>query len=173
MLDEIDASIPEVLIILNAAIANGYFDFPAPIGYVEAHKDFRLVAAGNTFGLGADYDYVGRNQLDAASLDRFALVKVDYDDDIALSLCDKDTKLVEFTNKFRAAAEKGGIRTVVSYRAIKRIFEMSKVLELTEVLEQCLLKNMQKDDLSVIIDNMGEHEQNKYTNCLHAIYENM
>ena len=32
MLDEIDASIPEVLVILNAAIANKYFDFPAPIG---------------------------------------------------------------------------------------------------------------------------------------------
>ena len=27
-LDEMDASVPEVLIILNAAIANGYFDFP-------------------------------------------------------------------------------------------------------------------------------------------------
>lgn len=31
MLDEMDASIPEVLVILNAAIANRYFDFPAPI----------------------------------------------------------------------------------------------------------------------------------------------
>ncbi len=34
MLDEMDASIPEVLIILNAAIANRYFDFPAPIGWI-------------------------------------------------------------------------------------------------------------------------------------------
>jgi len=42
MLDEIDASIPEVLVILNAALANRYFDFPAPIGYVEAHPDFRV-----------------------------------------------------------------------------------------------------------------------------------
>ena len=55
MLDEMDASIPEVLVILNAAIANRYFDFPAPIGYVEAHPDFRVIAAGNTFGLGANY----------------------------------------------------------------------------------------------------------------------
>ena len=48
MLDEMDASIPEVLVILNAAIANRYFDFPAPIGYVEAHPDFRVIAAGWT-----------------------------------------------------------------------------------------------------------------------------
>ena len=74
MLDEMDASIPEVLIILNAAIANRYFDFPAPIGYVEAHPNFRVIAAGNTTGNGADFEYVGRNQLDAASLDRFAVI---------------------------------------------------------------------------------------------------
>ena len=43
MLDEIDASTPEVLVILNAAIANGYFDFPT--GRAEAHEDFRLIAA--------------------------------------------------------------------------------------------------------------------------------
>ena len=86
MLDEMDASIPEVLVILNAAIANRYFDFPAPIGYVEAHPDFRVVAAGNTFGLGADMEYVGRNQLDMASLDRFAVVEVDYDKDIEMSV---------------------------------------------------------------------------------------
>ena len=70
MLDEIDASIPEVLVILNSAIANGYFDFPAPIGYVDAHPDFRVVAAGNTTGNGADFEYVGRNQLDASSLEQ-------------------------------------------------------------------------------------------------------
>ena len=43
MLDEMDASIPEVLVILNAAIANGYFDFPAPIGFVEAHRTLELL----------------------------------------------------------------------------------------------------------------------------------
>ena len=77
MLDEMDASIPEVLVILNAAIANRYFDFPAPIGYVEANPNFRVIAAGNTTGHGADFEYVGRNQLDGASLDRFAVVKID------------------------------------------------------------------------------------------------
>lgn len=75
-LDEIDASIPEVLVILNAAIANRYFDFPN--GKVEAHPDFRVIAAGNTNGLGADNAYTGRYCLDRASLDRFALVDIDY-----------------------------------------------------------------------------------------------
>ena len=41
MLDEMDASTPEVLVILNAAIANRYFDFP--VGRMDAHPDFRIV----------------------------------------------------------------------------------------------------------------------------------
>lgn len=49
-LDEIDASVPEALIILNSAIANKYFDFPT--GRIKAHKDFRVVCAGNTYGTG-------------------------------------------------------------------------------------------------------------------------
>jgi MoxR-like ATPase len=44
-LDEMDASIPEVLVILNAAIANRYFDFPGH-GRVQAHENFRVIAAG-------------------------------------------------------------------------------------------------------------------------------
>lgn len=106
MLDEMDASIPEVLVIPNAAIANRYFDFPAPIGYVEAHPDFRVVAAGNTFGLGANHEYVGRNQLDMASLDRFALVKVDYSSAIEKSVACGNEELVKFARGFRGAAEK-------------------------------------------------------------------
>ena len=128
MLDEMDASIPEVLVILNAAIANRYFDFPAPIGYVEAHPDFRVVAAGNTFGLGANYEYVGRNQLDMASLDRFAVVKIDYDRGIEMNVAQGNGELVDFADDIRKAAEKSGIRFIVSYRAIGRIAKLESLL---------------------------------------------
>jgi hypothetical protein len=78
--DEVDASTPEALAYTHAAISNGYCDFPT--GHVEAHPDFRVIAAGNTFGTGADLEYVGRFQLDAATLDRFALVNIDYSPEI-------------------------------------------------------------------------------------------
>ena len=154
MLDEIDASIPEVLVILNAAIANRYFDFPAPIGYVEAHPDFRVIAAGNTFGLGADYEYVGRNQLDMASLDRFALIPIDYDRAIEMQLADGDAELVDFADDFRRAAKESGIHCIVSYRAIQRMAKMLKLLEIDEVLSSCLLKNLQKDDINMIVGSL-------------------
>lgn len=156
MLDEMDASIPETLLILNSAIANKYFDFPAPIGYVEAHPDFRVIAAGNTFGLGADYDYVGRNQLDAASLDRFGLVPVDYDPRIEESCANGDMDLLSFCRKFRSATKKAGIRTVVSYRAISRIAKLSGSIETDKLLDSCLIKSLGKDDLNAIRNDLGD-----------------
>lgn len=171
MLDEMDASIPEVLIILNAAIANRYFDFPAPIGYVEAHPDFRVIAAGNTFGLGANYEYVGRNQLDMASLDRFALVRIDYSRSIEQSVACGNEELVRFARGFRGAAEKAGVRFLVSYRAIRRIAKLESLLGLEETLKTCLLKSLEKDDISAIISNITF--SNKYTEAVRKIKETM
>lgn len=164
MLDEMDASIPEVLVILNAAIANRYFDFPAPIGYVEAHPDFRVIAAGNTFGLGANYEYVGRNQLDMASLDRFAVVRVGYDRNIELNVAQGNTELVDFAEDARNAAEKSGIRFIVSYRAIGRMAKLEGLLGLEETLKTCFVKSLEADDIKALTSNMTV--SNKYASAL-------
>ena len=50
--DELDASAPEVLVCLNMAISNKMFALPHKT--VQAHPDFRVVAAANTLGTGAD-----------------------------------------------------------------------------------------------------------------------
>ena len=167
-LDEMDASIPEALVILNAAIANRYFDFPAPIGFVKAHPDFRVIAAGNTFGLGADYEYVGRNQLDAASLDRFGVIKIDYDRRIEMKVAKGNTDLVNFVDSFRSAASKAGVRTIVSYRAIGRIASLEQNMSIKDALMISLVKNLQKDDLQMIIKGMPNND-NKYYTALKAL----
>jgi hypothetical protein len=59
-------------------------DFPD--GCIQRHPDFRVVAGANTFGTGADRQYVGRNQLDAASLDRYAVIDWGYDEALEASL---------------------------------------------------------------------------------------
>lgn len=171
MLDEMDASIPEVLVILNAAIANRYFDFPAPIGYVEAHSDFRVIAAGNTVGTGADYQYVGRNQLDGASLDRFAVVKVDYSEAIENSVAGGDMELAQFCRSFRKSAVSAGQQVIVSYRAIGRLAKMLQILETEEALETCLVKGLEKDDLNIICN--GIPGDSKYKKALRTIVSRM
>lgn len=77
LFDEIDGSVAGAILSFNAALANGHADLPS--GMVPRHKEFRCIAAANTFGRGADRQYVGRQQLDAASLDRFVILDWDYD----------------------------------------------------------------------------------------------
>lgn len=171
MLDEMDASIPEVLVILNAAIANRYFDFPAPIGYVEAHPDFRVVAAGNTTGHGADMEYVGRNQLDGASLDRFAVVKVDYSPLIEESVSLGNHELLDFCRQFRKGARKAGLNVIVSYRAIGRLAKMVNIMEDAEAIDTCLIKGLEKDDVNMVRSNMSGHS--KYMQALDKLIAEM
>lgn len=171
MLDEMDASIPEVLVILNAAIANGYFDFPAPIGFVKAHPNFRVIAAGNTLGHGADFKYVGRNQIDGASLDRFGYIKIDYSEAIENNVAGGDKELAKFCRSFRKAAEKAGIDVIVSYRAIGRLAKMLKLLSVEKALQTCLLKGMEKDDVNLVLG--GIHDSSKYYDALKKTVEAM
>lgn len=78
LFDEYDGSLPGATLPFNAALANDWMDFPD--GCVKRHPDFRVIAGANTYGTGADRQYVGRNQLDAASLDRFAMLDWPYDE---------------------------------------------------------------------------------------------
>jgi MoxR-like ATPase len=78
LFDEMDGSLPAATLAFNAATANRVFDFPE--GMHEAHPDFIAVAAANTYGTGASRQYVGRNQLDAATLDRYAMLEWGYDE---------------------------------------------------------------------------------------------
>lgn len=171
MLDEIDASIPEVLVILNAAIANRYFDFPAPIGYVEAHPDFRVVAAGNTIGQGASYTYVGRNQLDGASLDRFAMVNIDYDINIETRCANNDVELVNFIREVRRVAKERKIMLIVSYRSITRIAKMKDLIGIKEALKTCLFKDLNMNELYQIMDNIICARE--YRNATEEIYQDL
>ncbi|MEF9985146.1 MAG: AAA family ATPase [Malacoplasma sp.] len=78
LFDEMDASNPEALISINAALANGFLDFPC--GRVIAHEKFRLIGAGNTNGIDIGSSYTARQQLDIATLDRFIFVEMKYDE---------------------------------------------------------------------------------------------
>lgn len=152
MLDEMDASTPEVLVILNAAIANRYFDFP--VGRVEAHPDFRIVAAGNTYGTGADIEYTGRFQLDASSLDRFAIIEVSYDHDIELAIAGGDKEIIQFVHAFREALSAADIKFTVSYRAIERLVKLKSMFDTQKAIQLAVLRGMEKDDAQMLVKNL-------------------
>ena len=168
-LDEMDGSIPETLIILNSAIANRYFDFPT--GKIEANPNFRIIAAGNTVGTGADIEYTGRFQLDASSLDRFALIYVDYSTAIENALTNGNSELCEFARAFRKIAEICSIKCLCTYRALERISKLESVFDLPEVMQMSLTKGLGIDDLKIIwkeFSNRGMGN-NKYVKAIEQL----
>lgn len=167
-MDELDASIPEVLIILNAAIANRYFDFPC--GRVEAHPDFRIIAAGNTYGTGADNVYTGRYSLDSASMDRFNIIPINYSKQIEIAITNNNKELLEFCHEFRKITKTSNINCIFSYRALDAITKMKDIMPIKAALKIALVKGMDKDDLILIQKNMTEiPSTNKYLQAFKSL----
>lgn len=80
LLDEVDGGDANTLLILNSLLANGYITVDTENGPQRVEQgDAVIMAAANTFGTGMDMQFVGRNQLDAAFLDRWYILATDYD----------------------------------------------------------------------------------------------
>jgi len=115
--DEIDNWLPSALVALNAALANGWIS--TPIGIIRRHPDCAIIAAANTWGLGATSEYVGRSKLDAATINRFP-TKIDWPVDeklesaIARELGGEDWCQAVQTARARARAQ--GLHVIFSPR---------------------------------------------------------
>ncbi len=148
--DEVDAWDAAALLAANSALANGYCTFPDSALPVKRHDNFRMIATANTYGHGADRIYVGRNELDGATLDRFGCIDMTYDRVLEKALSTHDEWL-EYVWKVRDAVEKHSIRHVVSTRAI--LFGqhgLSIGLDRADVEEMYVFKGMSKNDRKMI-----------------------
>ena len=160
-LDEIDNSDPSALIVINSALANGYMAFPHET--IDRHPDFRIIAAANTFGKGADLQYVGRNALDAATLDRFDNIFFDYDRKLEECLYPNE-EVLNFMWSFRDAVFETKIPHVVSTRGIGKVYKKEiNGIPVEEILTANVVKNLGQDDVNTIIGNMNNiSSSNKY-----------
>lgn len=149
--DEMDMSNPEVLKKLNAALGNGYFDFPT--GRVYFHKDCRIIGAANTWGTGASSQYLG-NELDGSTLDRFMPVWFGYDSNVEESLTD-DNGLLDFIRTYRKACADYHIQSIASYRAIIRCDKYRDRVGYEKILKSALLKNLEPDDINMMVDRFN------------------
>ena len=114
LLDEFDAAHAGVVTILNSLLANGEVSFPDKT--VQKNEKFVCICACNTYGKGANIDYIGRNRLDGATLDRFIVLDVDYDKDLE-KLLTRNDKWHKIVAKIRDNIQKQGIKMIVSPRA--------------------------------------------------------
>ena len=119
-------------------------------------------------------DLFGLQKALAASLDRFALVRMDYRKAIETAVAFGDNALVDFCEQYRKSAEKNGIKVIVSYRAIGRLAKMMSALGQEEAMRTCLIKGLGKDDVRMIsngIDN-GNKYKTALLNVINAMEEN-
>ncbi len=125
LFDEMDASAPEALIVVNSALANGFIDFPAPIGRKFANEKFCIVGAGNTDGSNIRR-YSARSEIDKATLDRFVLYKMDYDEELEKSMAVKRNKLEACTilQEARKFIRKNEINAICSTRSLISIMDL-------------------------------------------------
>lgn len=157
-LDEMDASIPEVLVLLNAAIANGYFEFPnGRVDFDHVH----FVAAGNTVGSGADEMYTGRMVLDQATLDRFAIIEFDYSLNIEMAITKNNAELVNFIHQLRDEAKTKGIRATFSYRCMTMVTKLEKSgMDMATIIMIAVVKGLDKDTVNTF-NPMGSSKYHK------------
>ena len=140
-LDEIDAGNANVITCLNSALSNGMCGFPD--GMISKHVDFVCVATANTFGTGASRSYVGRNQLDAASLDRFVVCEIGYDEELERKIAGNDN-WVNMVQNLRSIMK--GERCVISPRAsISGAKLLAQGFTQSEVIEMTIIKGMSED----------------------------
>lgn len=123
LFDEMDGSSPSAIVAMNAALANGICPFPD--GVVMRHENFKCIGAGNTKLTGATREYVGRNQLDAASVDRFAFVEFGYDDALETALA-TNANWCLYVQDARKAVASRALKHLVTPRAT---YDGSKLLE--------------------------------------------
>ena len=145
-LDEMDNSNPSVLTSLNAALSGEWGSFPDKT--VKRHEDFVVIAGANTYGRGADRVYVGRMQLDGASLDRFSYVEWPYDEDAEFDWAGRDqSEWVEWVQRVRHNLDDLKIRHIVSPRAsINGAKMLRNGIAWEDVAEALVWKGLNEDD---------------------------
>lgn len=163
LLDEVDNGNPNVLTVLNSALSNNFMAFPD--GMVRRHQDFVLVATANTFGNGATAEYVGRNAIDKAFVDRFSFMEVNYDRAVEEAMLASVTNLdpavatgwLDIVTKCRANAQTYGLKVVISPRATIKGAKWLRNANISfrDVVDMVILKGAKPETASKILEGVA------------------
>lgn len=122
--DELDTGHSSLLTAMNQLLAQDEFDFPCDVNgvrKVKRHKDFMVIATGNTYGQGGSLRYVGTNKMNGAGLDRFTFVHIPTDEALEKNICDAihpeySAKVIPIVRRARANCERYALDYMVTPR---------------------------------------------------------
>lgn len=149
LFDEIDASLPDVINKLNAALANGVYEFPDKV--VNVNPNFRFMAAGNTCGKGGNQRYTGRYVLEESTLNRFAITAFNYSPAIEESL--GSPEIVCIVRGLRAACNDLQLTFDYGYRDISRLeYLVTSGLPLADIIDAAIVRGHSEDEMRNIVN---------------------
>src|ERR1700742_354147 len=142
-LDEFDALDPRVALCLQSALHRAFQDkkrfLAAPDmeeGGIEAVGNCPIIVTMNTYGSGATREYVGRNAIDMASLDRFnSIIDTNYEHEekiIQFAGYNKVNceKIVSYAKQIRKKIDENQLRIIISTRRLIDIAESMEKLKI-------------------------------------------
>lgn len=115
--DELTMLDPAVAAVANALLAND--TITTSTGTVKRHRKCTIIATANTIGDGATRQYIGNNQLDAATLDRFVGGYFEVQYSAAYERANTDPEVRQYVELLRQVIEQHGLERIASTRAIQ------------------------------------------------------
>lgn len=152
--EEGDAWSPRATLALNIPLANDYITLPDG-RHFERHPDCVIVMCTNTWGTGATAEYVGRNKLDNAFLDRFAMKMMwEYDTDLERAAAGDDT-VVDAVQLCRFNAQRAGIKVIISPRCSIDIADMVRSgFDMKEAFEMNFLSGLDREQRRTVLEDV-------------------
>lgn len=159
-LDEMDNGHPGIIASMNQAVAGSGATFPD--GWVTKHDSFVLVATANTFGTGPTAEFVGRNILDPATLDRFVTIEWPIDMKVERMMIDAwlsdrsmATEWHNVLKKIRKNAETYRIKVVCSPRSAQDGAALLDAgLSMFDVLDMRVFRGLSEDQKSKLLEGV-------------------
>lgn len=151
--DEIDAGSSNVLASVNAALSVNPGELCSfPDAMVRKSRNFVCIGAANTYGKGADAEYSGRAKIDEATIDRFAVLEVDYDRGIEGALVrayldeSAAAQWVTEYETYRANAQAFNLKVILGTRGLVGAAKLIAAgFEKSDALDMRVFKGMSAD----------------------------
>lgn len=165
--DELDNGNSRATVKLNSFLSNGKgasYSFPNGEN-VKRHANFRIIAAGNTAGNGADANYNTREKIEESVQQRFTPIYVGYDNAVEEKILKNYKDWYQFVVLFRKATDAWGnlndcsapgIITTRDTARIKRYLENGS-LNLGRILEYEFIQTKDMEYLAFLSKHMGQH----------------
>ena len=164
--DELDNGNSRATVKLNSFLSNGRdarYSFPNGES-VKRHKNFRIIAAGNTAGNGADANYNTREKIEESVQQRFTPIYVGYDNAVEEKILGNYKDWYEFAVLFRKATDAWGnlndcsapgILTTRDTARIRRYLD-NKSLDMGKILDYEFIQTKDMEYLAFLTKHMGE-----------------